>query len=471
MYHRTIFPAILAATLLAGCTTLIPKYERPPLPVENAYTASAAERSEASAPAREVPLATFFGDPRLRALIQLALDNNRDLRVAALRVEQYAAQYRIARAPLLPNIGASGAATRSRTPYEFSPTRQPSTANQFTVALGLATYEIDFFGRLRSLKESALETYLATDDARRTLRLTLITSVATQYLTTLMLDEQLSIAQQTLKLVTDSRDLIQHRYDAGTASELDLATAQTQVYTTQAAIADLTRQTAQARNALTYLIGAPIPANLPAPLPLKSQNLIPDLPAGVPSDLLTRRPDITAAEHTLRAANANIGAARAALFPSITLTAAGGFGSTQLADLFKADSLMWNLAPKINIPIFTGGALRANLAATQAAQKIAIAQYEKAIQSAFRDISDALIARRTYADYITAIDSNVTAQQRRYALSDIRYKQGVDSYLTVITAQQSLMAAQQTQITARYAQLVNLVTLYQALGGDWQQKN
>ena len=473
MKHCTIFPAALAATALllaAGCTSFVPKYEQPPLPVENQYAAAGGTTSVSSASPRDIAWADFFGDPRLRALIQLSLDNNRDLRVAALRVEQYAAQYRIARAPLLPNIGGSGAYTRSRTPYEFSQTRQPYESNQFTVGLGLASYEIDFFGRIHALKESALETYLSTDDARRTVQLTLIASVAAQYLLERSLAEQLAIATQTLALVESSRDLIQHRFDAGTASDLDLATAQTQVYTTQAVIADLTRQVAQSRNALVLLLGAPIPANLPEPLPLKSQNLIADLLAGVPSDLLARRPDITAAEHTLRASNANIGAARAAFFPSISLTASGGFGSTQLADLFKGDSFMWSFAPKINVPIFTGGALKANLEATRAAQKIMLAQYEKAIQSAFREVSDALVARETYATQITAIENNVSAQQRRYDLSDIRYKQGVDNYLTVITAQQSLIAAQQSLVQARYAQLVNQINLYKALGGDWQQK-
>ena len=463
MNIRTLLFALPAVLALSGCTNLAPEYKQPALPVAAQY---AATTGDTAAP-RDIPWNDFFGDPRLRAIIALALDNNRDLRVAVLRVEQYAAQYRIQRAALLPNVGASGAYTYSRTPADFSPTRRPATGSQYTIGAGIAAYEIDFFGRIRNLKDAALANYLATDEARRTAQLTIISAVATQYLAERMLDEALALARETLQLVEASRDLIQHRFNAGTASELDLATAQTQVHTTQAAIADLARQHAQARNALVHLAGAPLPAGLPAPLPLNSQNLVTDLPAGVPSDLLTRRPDILAAEHTLRAAHANIGAARAAFYPSITLTANGGFGSTSLGDLFKADSFLWSFAPKINVPIFTGGALKANLEATRVAQKIMLAQYEKTIQTAFREVSDALDARRAYADLITAQENNVAAQQRRYDLSDLRYKQGADSYLTVITAQQSLFAAQQNLLQARFARLANLVDLYKTLGGPW----
>ncbi len=454
-----------AAVILSGCS-MAPKYEQPALPTAAQYAGAPAD----NAAVRDIAWEDFFGDARLKALIKLTLENNRDLRVAALRVEQAAAQYRIQRADLMPAVGGSGGYTRSRTPAEFMATGQPHTGNQFTVGVGIASYEIDFFGRVRSLKDAALQTYLATDEARRSAELALIAGVASQYLMERALEEQYAIAEQTLKLVIDSRDLIQKRFDAGTASELDLKTAETQVYGTQASLADLKRQLAQARNALVFLVGAPLPADLPASLPLREQGIIADLPAGVPSDLITRRPDILQAEHALRAANANIGAARAAFFPSITLTGSGGFGSVELDSLFKNGSFMWSFAPKINIPIFTGGKLRANLEAVQAGQKIMLAQYEQSIQSAFREVSDALAARATYVDQIQAQQLRVASEQRRYDLSDLRYQQGVDSYLTVITAQQSLFAAQQSLVQARFAELTNLVSLYKALGGAWEKK-
>lgn len=454
-----------AALMLAGCT-MAPKYEQPALPTAAHY----ADAPAGNAVARDIAWQDFFGEARLKAVIALTLENNRDLRVAALRVEQAAAQYRIQRADLLPAVGGSGGYTRSRTPAEFTGIGQPRTGNQFTVGVGIASYEIDFFGRVRSLKDAALETYLATDEAARSARLALVAGVASQYLMERALEEQYALAEQTLKLVLDSRDLIKKRFDAGTASELDFKTVETQVYGTQASLADLKRQLAQARNALVFLVGAPLPADLPAPLPLREQGIISDIPAGVPSDLITRRPDILQAEHTLRAANANIGAARAAFFPSITLTGSGGFGSVELDSLFKGGSFMWSFAPKINIPIFTAGKLRANLEAVKAGQKIMLAEYEKSIQSAFREVSDALAARATYVDQIRAQQLRVASEQRRYELSDLRYQQGVDSYLTVITAQQSLFAAQQNLVQARFAELSNLVSLYKALGGAWEKK-
>ena len=475
MNTRTHFPlttaaatalALAAALAFPGCN-MAPTYEQPPLPTDARYAGATGDATTA-APARDIPWQDFFADARLKAIIALTLENNRDLRTAALRVEQAAAQYRIQRAEALPAVAGSANATRQRTPYEFSPLGRASTGNQFTLAVGIASYEIDFFGRIRNLKDAALENYLATDEARRAAHLALIAATATQYLAERALDEQSTLARQTLKLVQDSRDLIQKRFDAGAASELDLKTAETQVHATQASLADLERQLAQARNALVLLAGAPLPASLPPPAPLDAQGLIADLPAGIPSDLLTRRPDILQAEHTLRSAHASIGAARAAFFPSISLTGSGGYGSAELGHLFNAGSLMWSFAPRITVPIFTGGRLRANLEAVTAGQKIMLAQYEKAIQTAFREVSDALVARAAYIGQIEAQQLRVAAEQRRYDLSDIRYQQGVDNYLVVLTAQQSLYAAQQGLVQARFAQLANLVSLYKSLGGGWE---
>ncbi|CAJ3406265.1 RND efflux system outer membrane lipoprotein [Burkholderia pseudomallei] len=323
---------------------------------------------------------------------------------------------------------------------------------------------------MQSLKDQALAQYFATAQARKAAEISLVASVADQYLTLLSTDDLLQVTQNTLKSARASYDLTKLQFDNGTGSELDLRQAQTVVETALASQQAQARARAQALNALVLLIGEPLPDDLPAGLPLNAQNLLTDIPAGLPSDLLTRRPDIMQAEETLRAANANIGAARAAFFPKISLTSAFGTASPTLGGLFKAGTAAWSFAPNIALPIFEGGQNIANLDLAHVQKRIEIANYEKAIQSAFREVSDGLATRGTYDQQIAALERNEHAQQRRYDLSDLRYRNGVDSYLSVLTAQTDLYSAQQQLISARLARWTNLVDLYRALGGGWLER-
>ncbi|KVZ56973.1 efflux transporter outer membrane subunit, partial [Burkholderia ubonensis] len=311
---------------------------------------------------------------------------------------------------------------------------------------------------------------LATAQARKASEILLVSQVADQYLTVLAYDDLLKVTDDTLKSAQASYDLTKLKFDNGTGSELDLRQAQTIVETALANQQSQARLRAQALNALVLLIGQPLPDDLPPGLPLDAQNFLTDIPAGLPSDLLTRRPDIMEAEQNLLAANANIGAARAAFFPRISLTGAFGTASPTLGGLFKAGTAAWSFAPQIAMPIFEGGANLANLDLANVQKRIEIANYEKAIQSAFREVSDGLAARGTYDQQIAALQRNEHAQQRRYDLSDLRYRSGVDSYLSVLTAQTDLYAAQQTLITARLARWTSLVDLYRALGGGWIER-
>ncbi|MDR2675347.1 MAG: efflux transporter outer membrane subunit, partial [Opitutaceae bacterium] len=429
-------------------------------------TAAAAPDAPAAA---DIGWRDFFGDERLRRLLALGLENNRDLRVAVLRVEQVRAQYQIERSALLPGIGASAAGTRQRTPADLTGAGRAITSAQYSIGAGITAYELDFFGRVRNLKTAALENYLATDEGRRAAQLAIVAAIATQYLNERSADEQHALARETLKIAEDSYNLVKHRHDAGTVSELDLRTTETQVFAAQAALAESARQRALAGHALALLLGAPLPDDLPPPAPLGSQNLRAALPPGLPSGLLARRPDILQAEHALRSANASIGAARANFFPSITLTAFGGTASAELDGLFKTGSGMWSFAPKITLPLFTAGRNRALLQSARAAQQITVAQYEKTVQTAFREVADALASRELFAGQITAQENRVAAEQRRYELSDLRYRQGVDNYLVVLSAQQNLHSARQGLIQVRLAELANHVQLYKALGGGWQE--
>ncbi|KVW30975.1 multidrug transporter, partial [Burkholderia ubonensis] len=408
----------------------------------------------------------FFVDPRLQRLIEIALNNNRDLRVAVLNIAAARAQYQITRADLFPTLDAVGTGNRQRLPNALTAVPGRNITTTYNVGLQ-ASWELDLFGRIQSLKDQALAKYLATAQARKASEIALVAQVADQYLTVLSTDDLLKVTENTLKSAQASYDLTKLKFDNGTGSELDLRQAQTIVETALANQQAQARARAQAVNALVLLIGQPLPDDLPPGLPLDAQNFLTDIPAGLPSDLLTRRPDIMEAEQNLLAANANIGAARAAFFPRISLTGAFGTASPTLGGLFKAGTAAWSFAPQITMPIFEGGANLANLDLANVQKRIEIANYEKAIQSAFREVSDGLAARGTYDQQIAALQRNEHAQQRRYDLSDLRYKNGVDSYLSVLTAQTDLYAAQQTLINARLARWTNLVDLYRSLGGGW----
>lgn len=456
------------ALLLAGCS-LAPRYQRPAAPVAQEWSAAAG--AAAGPAAADLGWRDVFGDPRLQALVALALENNRDLRVAALNVELTRAQYRIERAERLPAVDASASATRQRQGADVSPTGRDRTTTSYTVGLGVTAFELDLFGRVRSLSDAALEQYLGTEEARRSAHLSLVAEVATQYLAARALDDQVALARQTLETVESSLVLTRRRYEAGQTSELDVRTAEAQVQTARFDLSSAQLQRARAEHALVLLVGQPLPADLPAPAPLDAQAFLAELPPGLPSEVLLRRPDILAAEHALRSANAFVGAARAAFFPSISLTAFGGTSSAELSGLFGSGSGLWSFTPRIDLPLFRGGALRASLDAAQVRTSIQVAQYERAIQGAFREVADALVARAALDEQLEAQRARVQAEQRRYELSDLRYRKGVDSYLGVLTAQRDLFAAQQLLIQSRLARLANLVDLYRALGGGWRERS
>jgi multidrug efflux system outer membrane protein len=473
---------LLGTALFAGCT-LAPKYERPAAPVAAAWPTGTNQAASASATVSAVPAPrahvpeigwrAFFTDPRLQALIALSLKNNRDLRTAVLKVDQSRAQYRIQQSALFPSIDASGGLLKERLPADVSTTGHAMTTAQYSATAGVTAYEVDLFGRVQSLRNEALEEYLATDEARLSTQISLIAEVATQYLTELGLQEQRELAVRTLASVTASSDLTAVRFKAGTASDLDLRTAQAEVQSATASVASYDRQVQQAHNALVLLVGEALPGNLPAPETHLDQDapasLSPALLAALPSDLLESRPDIREAEHALKAANADIGAARAAFFPAIELTASGGTTSAKLSGLFKPGSSTWTFEPQITLPIFAGGKNLANLDVAKAERQIQVAAYEKAIQTAFREVSDALVALRPLNAQITAEQAQVGAERERQRLTELRYQNGSDSYLAVLLAEQDLYSAQQGLISTQVVRLTNYVTLYKALGGGVQE--
>jgi outer membrane protein, multidrug efflux system len=453
---------------LAGCT-MAPKYERPAAPVAKSFPNSSASTNAAAIPAAEIGWHELFNDPRLLQLIELSLTNNRDLRVTVLNVELSRSQYRIARSALLPTVNANASGIRQRVPADINGTGQAATTTSYNVNVGTLSYELDLFGRVRSLKNQALNQYFATDQGRRSAQIALVSEVANQYLQERQLDEQLAVARQTLHAVQDSYDLNKHSFEGGVISELDLRTSEAQVQTALANVAALSQDRAQAENALVLLVGGPLPASLPPPQPLGAQRLLADLPEGLPADLLQRRPDILQAEFQLKAANANIGAARAAFFPRVLLTGAVGSQSLKVEDLFTGPQQAWSFAPQISLPLFTGGLNKANLDVARVSKRIEVANYERTIQVAFREVADALIARRMLEEQIVARTGLVAAEQKRYDLANMRYRNGVDSYLNVLSAQQDLYGAQQNLIQIQSSRLANLITLYRALGGGWQE--
>lgn len=452
------------AVLLAGCS-LIPEYQRPASPSAAQYPQGAIYPTQTTAAARTEDWRTLFNDPALQQLIESALLNNRDLRVAALNVEAFQAQYRIQRADLLPAVSANASESRQRLPP--SVTRSKAMINStYAASLGVSAYELDFFGRVRSLSEQALQTWLATEQARRSAELSLVANVANAYLTWRADQELLELTRQTLAADEQSLRLTTRNRDAGKSSALEQAQAKTSVDSSRANLARYKRQVAQDLNSLTLLVGAPVPEQLPAQ-PLAS-DLIRQLPAGLPSDLLQRRPDILQAEYQLKAANANIGAARAAFFPSVSLTASAGTSSRDLSGLFSAGSGAWTFQPQINLPIFNAGSLRASLDYSKLQKDVAVAEYEKSIQTAFQEVANGLAARSTYQQQLQAQRDLVQATQDYYNLAQHRYQNGVDSSLTFLDAQRSLFSSQQGLITDRLAQLVAEVNLYTALGGGWR---
>jgi outer membrane protein, multidrug efflux system len=472
--NRSFLIALTCLVALGGCT-MAPTYQRPAAPVSSdwpngpAYTkAGQTNVTQTTIPAAEIGWQDLFSDPRLVRLVELALTNNRDLRVAMLNVEVARAQYRIQRSVLFPTITANAGGLRQRIPGDVSGFGQPLTITEYNVNAGVTAWELDLFGRIRSLKNQALNRYFATDQARRSAQITLLAEVAIQDLTVRELDEQLAVARQTLEAVSASYDLNRRTFENGVISELDLRTAEAQVQTARVNVASLAQARSQADNALVLLVGQPLPADLPPAKPLNAQTLLAEVPEGLPSDLLQRRPDVLAAEYQLKAANANIGAARAAFFPRILLTGTAGTASVKLEDLFAGGQNAWSFGPQITVPIFEGGNNLANLDVAKLTKRIEVANYERAIQAAFREVADTLTARAMLDEQIAARVNLINAEQHRYELAQMRYRNGVDSYLNVLSAQQDLYSAQQGLIQARTARLSNLITLYKALGGGWK---
>ena len=459
--------AALTVTFAAGCT-LAPKYERPALPVPSAWETPDSEEAT-SAAAAELPWRDYFADTRLRTIIELALVNNRDLRIAALNIERARAMYRIQRADLLPSVDLAGGQNAQRVPESLStlPTGEAYLNRQYNATVG-ASWELDFFGRIRSQNNQAIEIYLATEEARRSAQISLVAEIANAWLMLAADRELLELARRTFDTQQKSVELIRKSFTAGAASALDLAQARTAMERARADAARYTAQLARDRNALAMLTGAAISENLQAETLAGALSTVADLPAGIPSEVLTRRPDVLQAEHMLRAANADIGAARAAFFPRIALTAGAGTASPTLDGLFESGTRLWSFAPQIVLPIFHAGALRANLDRSKIERNIQIAQYEKTIQSAFREVADALADRATLAEQIDARSELVNAANESYRLSEARYRSGLDSHLVLLDAQRSQYTAEQELIATRLAEASNRVMLYKVLGGGWK---
>ena len=469
--NRHLFMLLGVLVVLGGCS-LTPVYTRPEAPVPAVWpTGPAYDESRAAidaAPAAEIAWREFFTDERLQRVIATALDNNRDLRLAALNVQRARAIYGIQRAALFPALDATANGAKQRVPADISSTGERYTAEQYDVNLGVFAWEIDFFGRLRSLRDQALEAFLATDEARRSTQILIVSAVANTYLTLAADRENLRLTQTTLEAQKATYDLIKRRYEVGLATELDLNRAQTQVDIARRNKAIYTQRVAQDENALNFLVGRSSPVsggNMPEDLagiaPLKA------IETGIPSEVLLNRPDILQAEHLLKAANANIGAARAALFPRISLTTTVGTASAELSGLFDAGSGTWLLAPQIVMPIFDAR-LWSALDVTKADQEIALAQYEKAIQVAFRDVADTLAVRGTVDEQLAAQQSLVRATSETYRLSEARYIKGIDNYLGVLVAQRALFAAQQGLVALNLVKRANQVQMYAVLGGGIQ---
>ncbi len=496
--RRTVVRATAASALallaLAGCTSLAPDYARPMLPVPATLNGTNGPNgSEGTALAPEAgPMGwqEFLQEPRLRELVALALQNNRDLRVAVLAIEKARAQYGVEQSNRFPAVGATAAGNRTRTADDLNTSGRSPTSSQYSAQLGFSSYEIDFFGRVKNLNEAALQEFLRTTENRRSVQLSLVAEVANAWLTLDADGRRLQLAQDTLRSRQKSYELTQRSYELGAASGLTLAQTQTTVDTARADVAAFTSQVARDRNALALLAGAPVPAALLPDLPDVS-TLAPGtaatpaapalatpalaapaatllaVPADLPSSVLLNRPDVRAAEFTLRGAYASIGAARAAFFPSITLTASAGTASNALSGLFDGGNGTWSFAPQIRLPIFDAGRNRANLQIAETARDTALAQYDKAVQTAFREVADALAERATLAERLQAQQSLQAATLKALQLSEARYRLGADSYLPVLDAQRALYSAQQTLIGLALAEQANRITLYKVLGGRW----
>jgi multidrug efflux system outer membrane protein len=499
--NQTLLGACLIL-YLAGCT-LEPHYQRPEPAVTPQWPAmpqssAAAAGDSAGSPAQTAPDASqrsaaqigwreFFTDPKLQTLIEQALQHNYDAQIATLNIAAARAQYQIQRAQLFPKISATATEQVEKFPAAVAPLASGAGTGTgvggigaasgsgvfrfFDVGIGFTSYELDLFGRIRSLNHAKLQQYLGYVETRRSTQISVIAEVANAYLTWLADQKLLHITVDTLNSQQQSLNLIRLSFEGGVGTALDLHQAETTVATAQANLAQYRRQVAQDQNALVVLLGAPLPSDFVADVELDEESVLTDLPAGVPSEVLVQRPDILAAEHNLIAGNANIGAARAAFFPSILLTGSYGTASTQLSGLFKQGSTAWTFSPQISLPIFAGGANVASLDLAKVQKNILVVQYEQAIQSGFREVADALAGRATLDSQLAADTALVQASSESFRLSNMRFTGGVDNYLGVLDSQRLLYTAQQSLVSVKLARLQNLVTLYKALGGGWYERS
>lgn len=462
---RKLIYSLAAVALLAGCATLEPTYERPAQPTPNAWPQTTVDAPGANSQSAMPAWQAFYTDAKLRAVIERALIENRDLRVAALNIERARSLNQIQRAALVPGVNASASGSIQEGP---NPTTGATTlTRQYGASVGLTSYEVDFFGRVRSLNRATLQSFFATEAARDTAEISLVAQVASTYLAWAGDIELLALANSTLETQEKSLELTRKRFDAGASSILDVRRAETIVEAARADAAQLSAIVAQDENALTLLVGAPVPAELrPTAVGALTFASAP-LPLGLPSEVLLTRPDVRSAEHALRSANANIGAARAAFFPRVAITGAAGQVDARFENLFSGAAQTWSFAPSISIPIFDGGARRGQLGAARADRDIAVAQYEKSIQTAFREVADALAANSAIGREVSAREALSNAAQDAHRISEARYRQGIDNYLSVLDAQRESYTAQRGLVTARVARAVNLVTLYKTLGGGY----
>lgn len=477
--NRGAAAVLLLALAAAGCTNLAPTYERPESPLPPGWRGGSSGRGAAAGPAAGPSLAaaavpdtdwrSFFLDDRLRRVVQLTLERNRDLRIAALNIERARALYNVQEAATLPGVGVGASVGQSRSSSNTSAAGGGRTVTTYSAQLALASYELDFFGRVRNLSEQALQAFLATEWNRRSTQISLVSDTAGAWLALAADQQRLALARQTLKTRQDALALTRRAYELGGQSGLTLIQAQTSVDSARVEVATYATQVQLSRNALELLAGGPVPAELLPDGELTAVTALVDVPGDLPSSVLQQRPDVLAAERTLEGSNANIGAARAAFFPRITLTAAAGLASGSLARLFDGGSGTWSFTPSVSLPIFDGGTARGNLRVAETQRDIQVAAYERTLQTAFREVADALAQRSTLGERLAAQQSLVEASGRSLQLSEARFRNGADSYLEVLDAQRSFYTAQQGLINLRLAEQANRLVLYRVLGGGWNE--
>lgn len=464
---------VIAAAIIASGCSLAPRHTRPDLPAPDQYDQDYLGDPAAGVSAARLGWRDFFVDPRLETLIATALSNNRDLMIAVAQIEETRGLYRVQRSQRLPTVVVSADGTRTELGPESAalqgvdvpPSRGSVTIDRYSIGAAIASFELDFWGRVRNLSEAARAQYLATVEATRSFQLSLIRDVALTYFAVLEATERLELAEATVNSRREGLRIAKKRLDAGVTSALDFKQAETLLTQAETELAALRFTKARNENLLATLVGRVVDEPLPEPLPLAQQARMDTLAAGLPSDLLTNRPDIVGAELRLRAARANVGAARAAFFPTISLTGSYGFASSALEELVGEDRRTWSYGPTITLPIFDFGARRGNLTVAEARQNIAIADYERTIQVSFQEVSDALAGRRFLAEQVQAQQRQTAAQRQLAELARRRYDEGVVAYIEVLDAERNLFAAEQALLEVRRAEISNLVSLYIALGG------